>query len=71
MQVCYKIIKRKMKNLLIIIPVFGFIFALTFNLLAQDKRYTKGAENGSVWITLSQPHNTITDYKNDYLASML
>ena len=60
-----------MKNLLIIILVFGFIFSLTFNLLAQDKRYTRGAENGFVWITLAQPGNILTDYKNDYLASML
>lgn len=38
---------------------------------AQDKRYTKGAENGYVWITLNQSYNTLTDYKFEYLASML
>jgi hypothetical protein len=37
----------------------------------QDKRYTKGAENGYVWITLNQSYNTLTDYKFEYLASML
>lgn len=38
---------------------------------AQDKRYTKGAENGYVWITLNQSYSTLTDYKFEYLASML
>lgn len=38
---------------------------------AQDNRYTKGAENGYVWITLNQSYNTLTDYKFEYLASML
>ena len=40
-------------------------------LFAQDKRYTKGAENGYVWITLNQSYNPLTDYKFEYLASML
>lgn len=38
---------------------------------AQYKRYTKGAENGYVWITLNQSYSTLTDYKFEYLASML
>lgn len=38
---------------------------------SQDKRYTKGAENGYVWLTLNQSYNTLTDYKFEYLASML
>ena len=47
--------------------------AVTMNslLFAQDKRYTKGAENGYVWITLNQSYNPLTDYKFEYLASML
>jgi hypothetical protein len=40
-------------------------------LFAQDERYTKGAENGYVWITLNQSYNPLTDYKFEYLASML
>ncbi|MCU0344828.1 MAG: hypothetical protein MUF28_13530 [Ignavibacterium sp.] len=40
-------------------------------LIAQDRRYTKGAENGYVWITLNQSYNPLTDYKFEYLASML
>ena len=56
-----------MKFLVIIfLTVFisGFIFS-------QDKHYTKGAENGYVWLTLNQSYNTLTDYKFEYLASML
>lgn len=44
--------------------ISGFVFS-------QDKRYTKGAENGYVWLTLNQSYNTLTDYKFEYLASML
>ena len=36
-----------------------------------DKRYTKDAENGYVWIGLNQSYNILTDYKFEYLASML
>lgn len=37
----------------------------------QDERYTKGAENGYAWLSLNQSNNTLTDYKFEYLASML
>ena len=37
----------------------------------QDERYTKGAENGYAWLSLNQSNNTLTDYKFDYLASIL
>jgi hypothetical protein len=46
----------------------AFISSFVFS---QDKRYTKGAENGYVWITLNQSYNSLTDYKFEYLASML
>lgn len=52
----------------------SLIFILLFiNILlaAQDKRYTKGAENGYAWLTLNQSNNILTDYKFEYLASML
>jgi len=52
--------------------LFLFLFIiLSFTLTAQEKRYTHNSENGYVWITLSQPTNTLTDYKHDYLASLL
>jgi hypothetical protein len=37
----------------------------------QDEHYTKGAENGYAWLSLNQSSNTLTDYKFEYLASML
>jgi len=50
--------------------IFFLAFANIF-LFAQDKRYTKDAENGYVWIGLNQSYNILTDYKFEYLASML
>lgn len=52
------------------VVIFLLVFLNSFQ-FAQDKRYTKGAENGYVWITLNQSYNTLTDYKFEYLASML
>jgi len=52
------------------ILIFLLVFASNF-LFAQDKRYTQGAENGYVWLTLNQSNNILTDYKFEYLASML
>lgn len=52
------------------VVIFLFVILNSFQ-FAQDKRYTKGAENGYVWITLNQSYNTLTDYKFEYLASML
>jgi len=53
---------------LLIIYLVAFISSFVFS---QDKRYTKGAENGYVWLTLDQSYNSLTDYKFEYLASML
>jgi len=53
---------------LLILYLVAFISSFVFS---QDKRYTKGAENGYVWITLNQSYNSLTDYKFEYLASML
>lgn len=50
--------------------LFLAVIANSFH-CAQDRRYTKGAENGYVWLTLNQSYNTLTDYKFEYLASML
>ncbi len=52
------------------VVIFLLVILYSFQ-FAQDKRYTKGAENGYVWITLNQSYNTLTDYKFEYLASML
>lgn len=51
--------------------IIFLVLILTCFQFPQDKRYTKGAENGYVWITLNQSYNTLTDYKFEYLASML
>jgi hypothetical protein len=58
-----------MKNILLIF--FIAVLFLNINLTAQDKRYTKGAENGYVWIELENTPNVITDYKFQFLSSML
>jgi hypothetical protein len=54
-----------------ILLIFLFLFSIHQSLLAQDNRYTKGAENGIVWLSLEQPTNTLTDYKYQYLSNML
>ena len=51
--------------------IIFLLVILNSHQFGQDKRYTKGAENGYVWITLNQSYNTLTDYKFEYLASML
>jgi len=52
-----------------------FLFVLLISVQSfsqsQDERYTKGAENGYAWLSLNQSNNTLTDYKFEYLASML
>lgn len=47
-----------------------FLSTLSFS-QTKDGRYTKGAENGNVWIMLEQPTNSLTDYKYQYLSNML
>ncbi len=51
--------------------VIIFLTVINIFLFAQDQRYTKGAENGYAWLSLNQSSNTLTDYKFEYLASML
>jgi len=51
--------------------IIFFAVLISVFVFSQDKRYTKGAENGYVWLTLNQSYNTLTDYKFEYLASML
>jgi hypothetical protein len=51
--------------------IIFFLLCTNILLTAQDKRYTKGAENGYAWLTLNQSNNILTDYKFEYLASML
>jgi hypothetical protein len=48
-----------------------FVLSTNQYLFAQDNRYTKGAENGVVWLSLEQPTNSLTDYKYQYLSNML
>ncbi|BDQ03756.1 hypothetical protein [Ignavibacterium sp.] len=52
--------------------IFVSIFILIFQILsfAQDKRYTKGAENGYMWIDYEK-YSIMRDMKYDYLSSML
>lgn len=53
--------------------IFLFVLLLSVQSFSQtqDERYTKGAENGYAWLSLNQSNNTLTDYKFEYLASML
>ena len=53
--------------------IFLFVLLISVQSLCQtqDERYTKGAENGYAWLSLNQSNNTLTDYKFDYLASIL
>ena len=57
-----------MKLILTTIIICLYLNSIIFT---QDNRYTKGADNGYVWISLSQPTNKLTDYKQNYLASLL
>ena len=54
-------------NILIIIITMSF----TVCFLAQDKRLTKGAENGYTWITMSNPHALHDESKDVYLSGIL
>ena len=55
------------------IQIFLFVLLLVVQSFSQTQveRYTKGAENGYAWLSLNQSNNTLTDYKFEYLASML
>lgn len=46
------------------------IFLIQIHCLAQDKRFTRGAENGYMWIDFEK-YSIMRDMKYDYLSSML
>lgn len=54
-------------NILIIIIA---LFFATYS-LAQDKRLTKGAENGYTWISMGNPHILHDNSKDIYLSGIL
>lgn len=56
----------KSKILIIIITLSFTIYSP-----AQDKRLTKGAENGYAWITMGNPHLLHDDSKDIYLSGIL
>ncbi|MCA2004793.1 MAG: hypothetical protein LDL01_03265 [Ignavibacterium sp.] len=45
-------------------------FFISLNIFAQDKRFTKGAENGYMWVDYEK-YSIMRDMKYDYLSSML
>jgi hypothetical protein len=57
------------------IKLFILIIIITLSfancILAQDKRLTKGAENGYTWITIGNPYTLHDDSKNVYLSGIL
>ncbi len=54
-------------NILIIIITLSF----TICSLAQDKRLTKGTENGYTWNSMGNPHLLYDDSKDIYLSGIL
>lgn len=56
----------KSNILIIILTLFSAIYCL-----AQDKRLTKGAENGYTWISMGNPHLLYDDSKDIYLSGIL
>jgi len=54
-------------NILIIIITLSF----TICFFAQDKRLTKGAENGYAWNAMGNPHILQDDSKDIYLSGIL
>lgn len=64
------IVSKQYNDMKTIILIFIIHISCSF-ISAQEKRYTNSFENGYVWISLSQPSNTLSDYKHDYLASLL
>lgn len=47
------------------------VLLVTAVLIAQPKRYTKGAENGYTWLSLENPGVVYSDAKYNYLSGML
>jgi len=58
---------RIKSNILVIIITLSF----TICSLAQDKRLTKGAENGYTWNSMGNPHLLNDDSKEIYLSGIL
>lgn len=56
----------------IISIILTLVLILSFHTVcsAQDKRYTRGAENGHMWIDFEK-YSIMRDMKYDYLSSML
>jgi hypothetical protein len=58
-----------MKTFSVLIIIFS-VSLFHFYCLAQDKRYTRGAENGYMWIDFEK-YSIMRDMKYEYLSSML
>lgn len=53
-----------------IFPIIILSFLISYNIFSQEKRFTKGAENGYMWIDYEK-YSIMRDMKYDYLSSML
>lgn len=58
----------RIKTQILLLILFLFF---TFCSFAQDKRLTKGAENGYAWITMGNPHILHDNSKEIYLSGIL
>jgi hypothetical protein len=43
---------------------------ISVQLIAQNNRYTKGAENGYTWISMEEPNLLFDDSKSNYLSGI-
>jgi hypothetical protein len=50
--------------------IFIFLFLIA-QLIAQERRYTKGIENGYTWISIGERNLLIDDSKSNYLSGIL
>jgi hypothetical protein len=55
----------------LIIPIIIITLFFVICSLAQDKRLTKGAENGYTWNSMGNPHLLYDDSKDIYLSGIL
>jgi hypothetical protein len=51
--------------------ILYLILLLSTQLIAQENRYTKGAENGYTWISMEEPNLLVDESKSNYLSGML
>jgi hypothetical protein len=51
--------------------IIYLFFLLSAQLIAQNNRYTKGAENGYTWISMEEPNLLVDDSKSNYLSGIL